>query len=201
MWEAASAYIYERPYALDLSRSRIKYPTSALLESLMLEFPCNITISGDVLSFDAVVSCTIMLTEETERGYGSHDINQWLTISCEAKITDKLEYLHVKNICSYTSKQRKREKNTFSPNIVPYIKKGDLEAEAEAFLSEYYPDALSTPMRLPIDEIAEKMGLTIIQGKCITDDFSVFGQICFSAGQVQVYDLFKCHQYPIDVQR
>ena len=45
------------------------------------------------------------------------------------------------------------------------------------------------------------MGLTIIQGKCITDDFSVFGQICFSAGQVQVYDLFKCHQYPIDVQR
>lgn len=68
-------------------------------------------------------------------------------------------------------------------------------------MSEFYPDALIAPVRVPIADIAENMGLNIIQGKCITDDFSIFGEICFSAGQVQVYDLFKSHQQSIDVKR
>lgn len=201
IWEAAASYINEHPYALDLSRSRIKYPTGALLENVILRFPCNISITGDVLSFDAVLECSIMLMEETERGFGNYDINQWLTVSCEAKITDRLEYLHIAGIKPYIKGQRKQLKSSFSPNIVPYIKRDELEAEAESFLSEYYPKALEAPTRVPIAEIAEGMGLSVIQGKCITDDFSVFGEICFSDGQVQVYDLFKCNQQSIDVKR
>lgn len=201
IWEAAASYINEHPYALDLSRSRIQYPTGAFLENVFLQFPCNISIAGDVLAFDAVVDCSIMLTEESEYGCKNHDLTQWLMISCEAKITDRLEYLHITGIQPYSNVQRKRMKSVFSPNIVPYIKKEDLEAEAEAFLSEYYPEALISPVRVPIADIAEKMGLNVIQGKCITDDFSIFGEICFSAGQVQVYDLFKCHQQSVDVRR
>lgn len=201
IWEAAASYINEHPYALDLSRSRIKYPTGAFLENVILEFLCNISIMGDVLSFDAVLNCSILLTEENERGFGNHDINQWLAVSCEAKITDRLEYLRIIGIKPYSEGQRKRTKCAFSPNIVPYIKKEDLEAEAESFLSEFYPDALITPVRVPIADIAENMGLSIIQGKCITDDFSIFGEICFSAGQVQVFDLFKCHPQSIAVKR
>ena len=77
IWEAAASYINEHPYALDLSRSRIKYPTGAFLENVILEFPCNIGIMGDVLSFDAVLNCSILLTEENERGFGNHDIKSF----------------------------------------------------------------------------------------------------------------------------
>ena len=61
MWEEAAQYISAHPYALDLSRSRIKYPTSAYLENLSLEFTCNIRIAEDILSFDAVTNCSIAL--------------------------------------------------------------------------------------------------------------------------------------------
>ena len=60
MWEEAAQYISAHPYALDLSRSRIKYPTSAYLENLSLEFTCNIRIAEDILSFDAVTNCSIV---------------------------------------------------------------------------------------------------------------------------------------------
>lgn len=182
IWESAASYINEHPYALDLSRARIKYPTGAYLENVFLEFPCNINIIGDVLSFDAVMNCSISLIEESEQGYGNCDLNQWLTIACEAKITDRLEYVHVTSVRPYIGGRRKRTPSKFSPNIVPFIKKEDLEAEAEAFLSEYYPEALVAPCCVPIADIAKNMGLSVIQGKCITDDFSIFGEICFSSG-------------------
>ena len=60
MWEKASQYISEHPYVLDLSTSRIKFPTSAYLENLSLEFTCNIRIAEDILSFDAVTNCSIV---------------------------------------------------------------------------------------------------------------------------------------------
>ena len=57
----------------------------------------------------------------------------------------------------------------------------DLDKEATAFLEKYYPEALEEPLRVPIEDIAkEKLGLNVIQGYRITDDFTIFGQICFS---------------------
>ena len=63
MWEAVNAYITQHPYVLDLKYSKIKYPDSVLLEDMVLQFPTNIRATGDTLSFDAVVSCTLNLTE------------------------------------------------------------------------------------------------------------------------------------------
>ncbi len=56
-------------------------------------------------------------------------------------------------------------------------------------------------MCVPISAIAESMGLTIIQGRCLTDDFSIFGEICFSAGNVELLDLFKCSKSTVEVSR
>ena len=73
IWEEAARYISEHPYALDLSKARIKYPTSAYLENMAIEFTCNIHIVEDILSFDAVASCAINLIEETEWRCGNTD--------------------------------------------------------------------------------------------------------------------------------
>ena len=201
IWEEAARYISEHPYALDLSKARIKYPTSAYLENMAIEFTCNIHIVEDILSFDAVASCAINLIEETEWRCGNTDTMQWLTISCEAKITDRLEYLRITNIAPYERGHRKAAKGTFSSNIVPYIKKEELEQEAETFLKQFCPEALEKPMCVPISAIAESMGLTIVQGRCLTDDFSIFGEICFSSGDVELYDFFKCSKSKVGVSR
>ena len=202
MWEAAYSYIAGHPYALDLTFSRIKNPDSATLEDMVLEFPKNIRISEDSLLFDAVVSCTVNLTEDTYTGTASHETSQWLIISCEAAITDRLKALNINKISSYSAGlPRKNDGQVVSKNIVPIIYKKDLDAEAAAFLQKYYPKALEEPCPVPISDIAEAMGLDILQGNRITNDFSVFGEIFFSAGKANVYDLFKIQQFDVDVRR
>ena len=75
---------------------------------------------------------------------------------------------------------------------MPIIYRKDLDKEATAFLEKYYPEALEEPMRVPIEDIVkDKLHLNVVQGYRITDDFSIFGQICFSPGNVKIYDLFK----------
>ena len=95
----------------------------------------------------------------------------------------------------------KEDGQVTSKNIVPIVYGKDLEDEATTFLEQFYPQALITPMAVPIAEIATTMGLEIFQGYRISDDFSIFGQICFSSGEVEVYDLFKCHKSTLSVRR
>lgn len=75
---------------------------------------------------------------------------------------------------------------------MPILYRKDLDKEATAFLEKYYPEVLEEPIRIPIEDIArDKLNLNVIQGYRITDDFSIFGQICFSPGKAKIYDLFK----------
>lgn len=169
---------------------------------MILDFPRNIRFNEDALLFDAVVSCTINLSKDTSRGFASYDLKQWLVISCEAIISNKLDLLKITSISNYSEgKTKKNDGQAASNNIVPIIYKENLDDEAEKFLHAYCPEALEVPMPVPIEKIAETMGLEVIQGHRITDDFSIFGQICFSDGEVEVYDLFKCKQSKIPVRR
>lgn len=169
---------------------------------MILEFTKNVRIDEDQLLFDAVVSCTINLTGGTYKGNAYCDISQWFEISCVAIITDKLESFNASSIIVYTgNRQSKEDGQAASKNIVPIIRKVDLEDEATTFLEKYCPEALEKPMAVPIISIAESMGLEIYQGYRITDDFSIFGQICFSDGDAEVYDLFNCIKSTLHVRR
>lgn len=202
IWTAVSSHLAQHLSLLDLSYSRIKYPDSANIEDLLLEFTRNIHIEEDTLFFEAVISCTINLTEDSYRGTASCDINQWFSISCEAVVTNRLESFDISNVQKYVPGVRKStEGQALSRNIVPILYKKDLETEAERFLERYCAEALEKPMPVPITDIAKNMGLEIIQGNRITDDFSVFGEIYFTAGKATVYDLFKISNKTIDVRR
>lgn len=202
IWKKVALFIAKNPFQLDLSCSRIKYPDVVTLEDMLLEYTTNVRINGDHLLFDVVVSCTINLTGDTERGNTYCDIFQWLCISCDAVVTDKVDTLNVISITRYNRNcVHKEDGQITSKNIVPIIYKKELEDEATTFLEEFYPEALKSPMPVPITKIAEAMGLEIYQGYRISDDFSIFGQICFSSGEVEVYDLFKCSKSKILVKR
>ena len=204
IWEAVNNYIYFHPTALNLSTSRVKYPDSAMLLDMMLEYTNNISIDEDKLIFDAIISCTIELTQNDEyRGSFTGETSQWLIASCEATITDKLDKLVVTNVKPWI-KDRKPVTSGIaaSSNIVPILKKENLEKEATAFLEKYCPEALADPMPVPIEKIAtENLKLTVLQGHRISGDFSVLGQICFSKGKVMVQDIFQCSEEEVEVSR
>ena len=201
--QAASAYLAMHPTALDLSFSRIKYPDFASILSLIPQFATNITIAGDKLSFDAVMSGIIELSEETYADVKRTELNQWLRISCIAVITDKLDSLVVDKIVTYKKgEDDSKEGVAASSNIVPIVHKDELDLEAEAFLTEHYSKALEEPCPVPILDIArDELHLNVIQGKCITEDFSIFGQICFAGGEVELYDPFESKKEKTEVPR
>lgn len=204
IWKAVNEYISVHPTALNLSMSRIQYLDTAMLLDMLLEYATNIRIDKNSLFFDAIMSCTIELQQFDEyRGDMSGETSQWLIASCEAVITDKLEAIKVSSVKPWSKGTQPSSSGVAaSKSIVPIIYRKDLDKEATAFLEKYYPKAPEEPKRVPIEDIAkEKLDLNVIQGYRITDDFTIFGQICFSPGTVKIYDLFKTSEKEQEVPR
>ena len=204
IWNAVTNFLLLHPNALNLTTSRVKYPDYAVLLDMMLEHTTNIYIDEDTLFFDAVISCTIELQQNDDyRGLVTGETSQWIIASCEATITDKLDSLKITQLKPWAKGRKPTTSGiTASKNIVPILYKKDLDDEATAFLEKYYPEALDKPIRVPIEKIAtEELHLTVLHGHRITDDFSIFGQICFSKGTVLVRDIFKCSENEMEVSR
>lgn len=73
-------------------------------------------------------------------------------------------------------------------SLVPVIPKYKFDDVATEFLEKYCPEALKKPMSVPILDIAKKkMGLRIVADFHLSEDFSVYGQMCFTSGIVPVY--------------
>lgn len=87
-------------------------------------------------------------------------------------------------------------------SLVPRIRKDQFDDVATEFLTEYCPEALLSPMAVPIEEIArKKMGLRIITRFRLTEDFSVYGMICFTSGLATIYDRDEDEYRDIKVRR
>jgi hypothetical protein len=72
-------------------------------------------------------------------------------------------------------------------DLVPRYAKTDFDDVATEFLAQYYPKALENPMPVPIrDVVMKKMGLRIREWH-LTEDLSVYGQMCFTSGLVEIY--------------
>lgn len=76
-----------------------------------------------------------------------------------------------------------------STTLMPFIDKTLVETAATEFLLRYCPEALTTPMPIPIEEIIQtKMNLNILYKNKISNDGKVFGLIAFNGGIIPLYD-------------
>ena len=66
---------------------------------------------------------------------------------------------------------------------MPVISKGSFEEEAARFLEKYYPKALEEAVPVPIRQIAESMGLTIIERELLSDGLD--GVLFLEDGTIQ----------------
>lgn len=73
-------------------------------------------------------------------------------------------------------------------SLTPQIYKAEFDNEAKLFLQKYYPEALQSPMAVPIVDVARKrMGLRVVEQR-LSEDFSILGQMCFTNGLAEIYD-------------
>ena len=87
-------------------------------------------------------------------------------------------------------------------NLVPIISKAQFDDEATTFLAKYFPEAIEKPMAVPIADIAKnKMGLTVITDMRLSEDLSIFGQMCFTGGLATIYDKDEDEYRDVMVER
>lgn len=190
--KAVSTYIVENFNKLECT-SKIQ-PEGAQLEDLRIEFTMNAKTYGNVIGFDAVVSADIEIYE-TIRGEDKSDlVTQWFRVPCQIIFEEKILNKRINDgkgggIEIY-SKTSKFKSNVAATNdLVPIIYGENYDAEATRFLKKYCPDALKTPMPIPLDEIVEAMGLPPINyEKHLSPDFSIYGKICFADEKIDVYN-------------
>jgi hypothetical protein len=78
--------------------------------------------------------------------------------------------------------------NDITNDLVPRYSKSSFGAVATEFLTNFYPKALESPMPVPIRHvITKKMGLRILEHH-LSEDLSVYGQMCFTNGIAEIYD-------------
>jgi len=178
-------------------RSRVK-PQGANLEGIRIEFTTNISTYGNIIGFDAVISADIEIYE-TRRGTDYSDlITQWFRVPCQVIFEEKIERFRIYDskvkggggIEIYSAGAKSKSPLAATSNLVPVIYGEDYDAEAARFLKKYCPEALETPMPVPLEKIAEQMGIPPINyDKRLSPDFSVFGRICFTDEEIDVYDI------------
>lgn len=159
------------------------------LEEIHCKFAENVFITDDKVEFDVIVEADFSVKKKYRGEYDDATESLWFRLICNMTITDKLEWFSIKNISEYSKEKRKSNPFPATVNFVPVISKEEFDLEAERFLEKWFPLGLKTPMPIPIETIVNsKMGLTVIKDKSLTKDFKIFGQICFSDGNIKTYN-------------
>jgi len=122
-------------------------------QDMFLKFTRNLAVDGCCFTFDAVFEVYASLRDEYDE---EQNQGQWFTVSCAAEVDDVLKSFAVTDIATYT--KAPKGGNT-TQNFVPVISKKQMDAEATAFLRLYCPEALRKPTKVPIREIADRLGL------------------------------------------
>jgi len=183
---AVSQHISNTPSQFDQSQ---KPCVKAVLESVKFLYASNVKIQADTLLFDAIVSSQITIDLQSKAGIIQKTKPWRYRVQCKAVLEGGIKDFTIFWIARYGENKAKNPRNTLTNNIIPVIAGTELDDEASRFLSEYCPAALEKPMPVPIEDIIRfNLGLDVIQDKRLSLNFSVYGQICFSGGNIEVYD-------------
>jgi len=181
-----SDYIESNKAWLDLGTRRVPEPEHAELYDFTIVQVWLHDLGGFDISFDVIAIADIEVTEHHRSDVETDEKQVWFRITCSASVEGCLQNFRIGNISIY-SKTKYDKETMLSDKLVPIISKEQLDDEAAAFLSLYYPDALATPMELPVEEVAANMGLTV-KRIGITRNLTIFGMTIFADTLVQYYD-------------
>ncbi|RJQ40420.1 MAG: hypothetical protein C4550_03605 [Nitrospiraceae bacterium] len=103
IYNAVSAYIDDNYRRLDLAeRSNfIEEVQEASLDDLQILRISNIEQDDDIVKFDVIVNCEIVIEETVRRDRQVDSASQWFTVSCSAILDDVLKNFKIDAIDIY----------------------------------------------------------------------------------------------------
>ena len=199
LFDELSEYIEDNPDKLESNSYRVQSPDEAALSDFDI-IMIDITDSpGNSILFDVIVSAEVEIAETVRRNRETDGIEQWFRISCRADLDDGIQNFQINSVSIY-NKYRESKLGRLSEYLVPIIEKEQFDDVATEFLSEFCPEALSTPMPIPVDEVVKRMGLKVKEIQ-LTKHFTIFGQIVFGDCTIEYYDRNERTYKPLEVSR
>ena len=144
---------------------------------------------GNSILFDVIVSAEVEIAETVRRNRETDGIEQWFRISCRADLDDGIQNFQINSVSIY-NKYRESKLGRLSEYLVPIIEKEQFDDVATEFLNEFCPEALSTPMPIPVDEVVKRMGLKVKEIQ-LTKHFTIFGH-CLLYTSSKLFFLNEC---------
>ncbi len=167
----------------------------AEIEDMDLDF-INVWIESkddSKIEFDIAIEVTADVVGASGKHHDrdSYSSRLWVMVSCSGSLDKKLSDFYILGVDEFNKTSPKKP---LSGDLVPYIAKQQYEHYANEILEKYYypyyPEAKNNPQRINADELAKRMGLSVINTS-ISKSKSIFGQIFFADAEVILYDLDK----------
>lgn len=171
---------------LGLRLNKIKDIGEVFLDDFRVEKVFVYDLPDADIQFEVIVEATLGVYD-TDRYHNdeAESTRQWFLVNCSGNLDQRLSDVTISSVTIYDT--RTKQNRPMSDSLVPYIKKEDMEDEAERFLEKYYPETLLHPMYLDPTELSNRMGLSVISHS-ISKDTSIFGQIYFTETDAVLYD-------------
>lgn len=134
-----------------------------------------------------VISAEICINQRDGHNDDYDTICKWFTAMCKGSLRNQFSSFSVLDIKEYYGIPK--IKNILSDQLIPFMKKEDLDRIASDFLEKFYPESMNQKAIIPVDPIllAERLGLKIVEHQ-ISKDNSVFGSIVFETSTIETYD-------------
>lgn len=191
LYQTAEEYVKANWESMDLYARKVHRVGYAELVDATIERVYVRDLPGMRVAFEAGLQLEIEV-KEGDYHYDESDMcYPWIRIYCQGDLSCGLDDWEIIKVEPYS--KNKAPANSLSDALVPYIPYDRLDQEANAFLKDYYPDALKiTPYGQPpvaVDPLAlaESLKLKIMQQR-IREDASVFGQIYFVETEAEMFD-------------
>lgn len=188
MFATIQNYTLDNYDDLDLRLYRVRNIGGIELSDIEVKFVSVNDLPDMKIEFDVVVEVELEVRELNPRYDESEICRQWFMLKCSGDLNCNLDDFKITSVAEYTSKDK--QPRPMSDSLVPIINKEQLDSVATEFLRRYYPEAISTPMAIEPQKLAERMDLDVLIRE-ITGDFSIFGQIFFHDTEAELYDSAK----------
>lgn len=185
LFSVVADYLGDNRQNLNVSSRTVRSIDGVELSDITVKKVHVNNLPGMKIAFDVLLEAEFEISETDRRNDRYDQKSEWFKISCSGDLSCNLDDFVISQIEEYSF--RSQHDNPLSDNLVPIIKKDQLETVARSFLEQYYAEALYEPTPIDPQLLAERMGLSV-QLKHITSDFSTFGQIFFTGCKAEYYD-------------
>ena len=202
LYNAAAEYIAEHWKSMSLESRRVPDIRTAELADAWVKRVYVSDLPGDRIAFDVGLEVQIIVSAADHHGDLSDDLTEWLRISCEGDLAQRLDDWTITNICIY--RKQNFPENSMSDALVPDIRNEKMDDVATAFLREYYPEALqitkSSEQPVYVDPLvlAKRLNLQVVTHP-IRKDGTVFGQLFFEDADTEMYDSNQDKIIPVHI--